>query len=115
MNVNTMETQTATIVMNPKKFRPKSYTAAVLPTRIICMSERSRLTSFAALYFKLRYRSKTSNRVDSFSECRFYFYIGKYLQIYLPRYAMRESPTRCYYNTFSSFRMGLGGETLKTE
>ena len=113
--MNTMETQTATIVMSPKKFRPKSYTAAMLPDRIICMIERSRLTSLAASYFKLRYRSRTSNRVDSFSERRFYFYIGKYLQIYLPRYAMRESPARCYYNTFSLFWMGLGGETLKIE
>ena len=107
MNVNTMETHTATVVMNPKKFRPKSYTAAMLPTRIICTIERSRLMSFAALYF----RSKTSNRVDSFSECRFYFYIGKYLQIYLPRYAMRESPTtRFLYSGWDWV-----GETLKTE
>lgn len=114
MNVNTKEAQTAAVVMNPKKFRPKSYTAAMLPARIICMIERSRLMSFAASYFKLKYRSKTSNRVDSFSERRFYFYIGKYLQFYLPRYAMRESPAHCYYNTFSLFWMGWWA-FLKTE
>lgn len=102
MNVSTMETQTATIVMNPKKFRPKSYTAAVLPTRIICMSERSRLTSFAALYFKL----------------------GRQTGWTAFQSAHRQVPPNsfarvCYAgepdNTFSLFRMGLGGETLKTE